>query len=247
MNWFADNIEGSLKHWFGSLTVVYDGDPLDAAAAAPAVASEKDGDNSSGSTSALGAADNQSQAQQGGAALDAGSVAGRAPCADSENMSMFAEADSDRCSIPASGVDASVTVDSDLSQQDNSQPQQSQEQQQQGPKHYMFGFQPHGLYPTGAGFLPWMPSFRKHFPDLSPVTLTATVIFFPPFIRDICCWAGFRQVCVHRVQSFSACVMGHLSSHGHRSKQANRLWATRVIKTLQGGSCMWLARSILLS
>ena len=59
---------------------------------------------------------------------------------------------------------------------------------------YVFGFQPHGLYPTGAGFLPWMPSFRRLFPGVHPVTLVASVLYIPPFIRDISCWAGFRQV-----------------------------------------------------
>lgn len=47
---------------------------------------------------------------------------------------------------------------------------------------------------AGAGFLPWMPSFTRWFNGLKPITLTASVIFFPPFIRDIACWAGFRQV-----------------------------------------------------
>lgn len=46
---------------------------------------------------------------------------------------------------------------------------------------------------AGAGFLPWMPSFTQWF-SIKPITLTASVIFFPPFIRDIACWAGFRQV-----------------------------------------------------
>jgi hypothetical protein len=48
---------------------------------------------------------------------------------------------------------------------------------------------------AGAGFLPWMPSFTKWFGGLKPISLTASVLFFPPFIRDIACWAGFRQVC----------------------------------------------------
>jgi hypothetical protein len=39
-----------------------------------------------------------------------------------------------------------------------------------------------------------MPSFTKWFGGLKPISLTASVLFFPPFIRDIACWAGFRQV-----------------------------------------------------
>jgi hypothetical protein len=61
-------------------------------------------------------------------------------------------------------------------------------------RRYIFGFQPHGFYPTGAGFLPWMPSFRSLFPGVNPVTLVASILYIPPFIRDISCWAGFRQV-----------------------------------------------------
>ena len=38
-------------------------------------------------------------------------------------------------------------------------------------RRYIFGFHPHGLYPTGAGLLPLSPSFRSAFPGTSPVTL----------------------------------------------------------------------------
>lgn len=142
MNWFAENIEGSLKHWFGSLTVVYDGDAAHAAAAAASRREcSKAADDSSTSSSNVTERQNQQ-------------------AADADHIDQ----------------------------------QQQQQKQDRSIERCMFGFQPHGLYPTGAGFLPWMPSFKKHFPHLSPVTLTATVIFFPPFIRDICCWAGFRQV-----------------------------------------------------
>lgn len=78
-------------------------------------------------------------------------------------------------------------------------------------KRYIFGFHPHGLYPTGAGFLPMMPSFHRAFPGIRPVTLTASVLFFPPFIRDISSWAGFRQVTrhtfVHALQERGSVVM----------------------------------------
>jgi hypothetical protein len=58
---------------------------------------------------------------------------------------------------------------------------------------------------AGAGFLPWMPSFNKWFGGLKPITLTASVIFFPPFIREIAGWAGFRQVCRGRDLSAGFC------------------------------------------
>lgn len=61
-------------------------------------------------------------------------------------------------------------------------------------KSFVFGFHPHGMYPTGAGYLPLLPSFQKLFPGVRPVTLTASVMYFTPFIRDIVCWSGFRQV-----------------------------------------------------
>ena len=38
-------------------------------------------------------------------------------------------------------------------------------------RRYIFGFHPHGLYPTGAGLLPLSPAFRSAFPGTSPVTL----------------------------------------------------------------------------
>ncbi|MEW5310901.1 MAG: hypothetical protein WDW38_002655 [Sanguina aurantia] len=59
---------------------------------------------------------------------------------------------------------------------------------------YVFGFHPHGLYPTGAGFLPLMPSMRSAFAGIRPVTLVASVMFLVPGMRDISRWAGFRQV-----------------------------------------------------
>jgi hypothetical protein len=88
MRWFEKNVEGCLQHWFGSLTVVYDGDPNAlSSAAAPG-------------TSAVTAA-----------AADNGAKAG-----DSMVMGQ-------------------------------SQEQRDEQQQQQ---RYIFGFQPHGLYPTGV-------------------------------------------------------------------------------------------------
>lgn len=59
---------------------------------------------------------------------------------------------------------------------------------------YIFGFSPHGLYPTGLGQLPLLPSFKALFPGVAPVTLTASVLHLVPGIRDVCRWAGFRVV-----------------------------------------------------
>jgi hypothetical protein len=179
MAWFADNIEGALHAWFGSLTVVYDGDDAAAAAVAAAVAH--------GSASNASKAGDDVQQQQGEGVT----------CATATSAA-------DYCGSECSGGCSSASSDNLqlLQVQDQQQQQQQGVEQQDGQavgqpqqqQRHIFGFQPHGLYPTGAGFLPWMPSFKKHFPGVNPVTLTATVIFFPPFIRDICCWAGFRQV-----------------------------------------------------
>lgn len=62
---------------------------------------------------------------------------------------------------------------------------------------YVFGFHPHGLYPTGAGFLPLLHSFRTRLPGIRPVTLTASVLLYVPGIREIAGWGGFRQVSRH--------------------------------------------------
>ncbi|GLC40901.1 hypothetical protein PLESTM_001123800 [Pleodorina starrii] len=86
-------------------------------------------------------------------------------------------------------------------------PQQQQQQQQQegcreapaapappARRRYVLGFHPHGLYPTGAGFLPLMPSVQSAFPGTTIVTLTASIVHYLPGLRDIAGWAGFRQV-----------------------------------------------------
>lgn len=88
MRWFERNVEDSLRHWFGSLTVVYDDDPALAATA----------------SAAKGAAKSATAATKGAVAKSA--TAAAAP-------------------TPGQG--------------------DSGKQQQR----YMFGFQPHGLYPTG--------------------------------------------------------------------------------------------------
>ncbi|KXZ43905.1 hypothetical protein GPECTOR_78g93 [Gonium pectorale] len=63
-----------------------------------------------------------------------------------------------------------------------------------GGRRYVLGFHPHGLYPTGAGFLPLMPSVHAAFPGTTIVTLTASIVHYAPGLRDIAAWAGFRQV-----------------------------------------------------
>ncbi len=54
--------------------------------------------------------------------------------------------------------------------------------------------QQHGLFPCGAGYLPLTPSWQRLMPHIHPVTLTASVIFFPPVIRDLALATGLRQV-----------------------------------------------------
>lgn len=59
---------------------------------------------------------------------------------------------------------------------------------------YVFGYLPHGLYPLGAAYLPILPSFRKLFPDIKPVTLSASIVFQLPILRDLLLWTGLREV-----------------------------------------------------
>ena len=59
---------------------------------------------------------------------------------------------------------------------------------------YVFGYVPHGLYPISAGFLPFTPTFRKLLPWLKPCTLTASITFQIPVIRDFMRWCGIRVV-----------------------------------------------------
>ncbi|KAG2426507.1 hypothetical protein HXX76_011734 [Chlamydomonas incerta] len=61
-------------------------------------------------------------------------------------------------------------------------------------RRYVLGFHPHGLYPTGAGFVPLMPTIQAAFPGRSILTLTANIVHYAPGLRDIAGWAGFRQV-----------------------------------------------------
>ena len=47
-------------------------------------------------------------------------------------------------------------------------------------RRYIFGFHPHGLYPTGAGWLPLLPGFHAACPGIQPITLTASALYYPP-------------------------------------------------------------------
>lgn len=59
---------------------------------------------------------------------------------------------------------------------------------------YVFAYMPHGLYPLGAAYLPHTPSFRKVVNGVRPATLTASIVFQLPFLRDILMWVGARAV-----------------------------------------------------
>lgn len=59
---------------------------------------------------------------------------------------------------------------------------------------YVFGYLPHGLYPLGAAYLPILPSFRKLLPGIHPSTLSASIVFQIPFMRDLLLWTGLREV-----------------------------------------------------
>ena len=59
---------------------------------------------------------------------------------------------------------------------------------------YVFAYAPHGLYPLGAAYLPLTPAWRAALPGVRPATLTASVVFQLPLLRDILAWAGCRAV-----------------------------------------------------
>lgn len=59
---------------------------------------------------------------------------------------------------------------------------------------YIFGFHPHGLYPLGAAALPLLEGFEELFPGFTPATLAASMMFLPPFQRDLLHWWGVREV-----------------------------------------------------
>ncbi|KAL4543789.1 hypothetical protein Ndes2437B_g01601 [Nannochloris sp. 'desiccata'] len=62
-------------------------------------------------------------------------------------------------------------------------------------KRYVFGYAPHGLFPIGAAYLPCTPAFKKIVNNaVDPCTLTASVVFQLPFLRDLLLWVGARVV-----------------------------------------------------
>jgi diacylglycerol O-acyltransferase 2, plant len=62
-------------------------------------------------------------------------------------------------------------------------------------KRYVFGYAPHGLFPIGAAYLPCTPAFKKIVKNaVDPCTLTASVVFQLPFLRDLLFWVGARVV-----------------------------------------------------
>jgi len=110
-------------------------------------------------------------------------------------------------------------------------------------KKYILGFHPHGLYPTGAGFLSLMPSFRDAMPGLRPIPLSASALFMPPIIKDVVCWAGFRQVsrasfvrALDEAGSVILCPGGQAEMvHTHRAFKSPRREV--VIHTRHKGFC----------
>ena len=65
---------------------------------------------------------------------------------------------------------------------------------------------PHLHLLAGAGFLGMLKGFRKGLPEIRPITLTASVLFYVPGVRDLSCWLGFRQV------GLAACIAPDASS-----------------------------------
>lgn len=69
---------------------------------------------------------------------------------------------------------------------------------------------------AGAGFLGMLRDFRKGVPGITPITLTASVLFYVPGVRDLSCWLGFRQVnteyrgCGHSNGGLSPALRGYL-------------------------------------
>jgi len=59
---------------------------------------------------------------------------------------------------------------------------------------YIFGYAPHALYPIWAGIIPLTQTWRRMFPGITPIPLSASVIFMPPLLRDVAFWVGTRSV-----------------------------------------------------
>lgn len=133
-------MEGSLQHWFGSLTVMYDGDPhapsaplsgpaITAATAATvgAVCNDKaDGPHTMAAAAPQGHGHSKASKKHHHAA--------DTRVLPQEQLQSTTTAASP--ASPAEAVNGPAGGDGD-------------NKQQQQPERYMFGFQPHGLYPTG--------------------------------------------------------------------------------------------------
>ena len=62
-------------------------------------------------------------------------------------------------------------------------------------KKYVFTYLPHGMFPAAAGYVMHLKSWADNIPGIFPVVLTATVMHYVPFMRDVGGWTGFREVC----------------------------------------------------
>jgi len=49
--------------------------------------------------------------------------------------------------------------------------------------------------------------FREGLPGITPITLTASVLFYVPGVRDLSCWLGFRQVGEVHAFSHACCLV----------------------------------------
>jgi len=66
---------------------------------------------------------------------------------------------------------------------------------------YIFGFHPHGVYPLTCFWATRGPAFRQAFPGLDVDICGASVVFYAPFMRDICMWTGAREVSGTAIQT----------------------------------------------
>ena len=79
----------------------------------------------------------------------------------------------------------------------------------------IFGFHPHGIFPTTHIYLSSSPLFRNAFPNLWMNSMTASIIHIVPFMRDIAQWTGV----VGRVAQDAA-----VPAAQYEPQLANRSW-----------------------